>query len=136
MTDGNFFALIGGINVVCERQFRHQEGPRSTCGRRMSGLALLLRGVFGVESLLIMLAGAMDAWSTGQPLLAGIAFVAYPMTFFGYPSIGGLQVLWLISMAAFIGGTVAAATASRLREGKASRSGRCQRDRAPRSAHL
>lgn len=79
----------------------------------MSGLALLLRAVFGVGSLLIVLAGAMDAWSTGQPLLAVIAFVAYPVTFFVYPWIGGLQVLWLISMAAFIGGNVAAASASR-----------------------
>lgn len=79
----------------------------------MSGLALLLRAVFGVGSLLIVLAGAMDAWSTGQPLLAVIAFVAYPVTFFVYPWIGGMQALWLISMAAFIGGNVAAASASR-----------------------
>jgi hypothetical protein len=74
----------------------------------VSGLALLLRGVSAVTSLLIVLAGALDAWSSGQYLLALVAFVAYPITFFVYPWIGGLQVLWLVSMAAFIGGNVAA----------------------------
>lgn len=78
----------------------------------MSGLALLLRAVFGVGSFVIVLAGAMDAWYSGQPLLAIVAFVAYPVTFFVYPWFGGLQVLWLISMAAFIGGNVAASSAS------------------------
>jgi hypothetical protein len=81
----------------------------------VSGLALLLRGVFAVGSFVIVAAAVLDAWASGQPLLAIVAFVAYPVTFFVYPWIGGLQVLWLISMAGFVGGNAAAASASRSR---------------------
>jgi len=79
----------------------------------MMGLGLLLRGVFAVGSFLIVLAGALDAWYSGQPLLALVAFVAYPVTFFVYPWIGGLQALWLASMAAFIGSNLLMRSAGR-----------------------
>ena len=72
-------------------------------------LVMLLRGVFGIGSFVIVAAGVLDAWASGQPLLALIAFVAYPLTFFVYPWISGiglLQVVWVASMAAFIGGNV------------------------------
>jgi hypothetical protein len=72
----------------------------------MMALGVVLRGVFAVGSFLIVLAGAADAWYSGQPLLAVIAFVAYPITYFVYPWIGGLQLLWLVSMAAFVAGNV------------------------------
>jgi hypothetical protein len=79
----------------------------------MGALALLLRVVFSLGSVLIVLAATLDAWSSGQPLLALAAFVAFPVTFFVYPLIGGLEVLWIISMLAFWGGNVAAARARR-----------------------
>jgi hypothetical protein len=82
----------------------------------MTGLVLLLRGVFGVGSLVIVAAGVLDAWASGQPLLAMVAFVAYPITFLVYPWISGLgvlQVVWVASMAAFIGGNVLAGGAGR-----------------------
>jgi len=79
----------------------------------MSALALLLRVVFSLGSFLIVLAAALDAWASGQLLLAVIAFVAYPITFFVYPWIGGLQVVWIVSMLAFWGGNVAAARVGR-----------------------
>ena len=82
----------------------------------MPVLVVLLRGVFGVGSFVIVAAGVLDAWASGQPLLALIAFVAYPLTFFVYPWISGiglLQVVWVASMAAFIGSNVLAGGAGR-----------------------
>ena len=49
----------------------------------------------------------LNAWALGQPQLAIVAYAAYPITFFVYPWISGLgvlQVVWVASMAAFIGG--------------------------------
>jgi len=74
-------------------------------------LVMLLRGVFGIGSFVIVAAGVLDAWASGQFLLAIVAFAAYPITFFVYPwisSIALLQVVWVVSMAAFIGGNVIA----------------------------
>jgi hypothetical protein len=68
----------------------------------MPVLALLLRGVFSLGSLLIVLAGVVHAWQAGAPLLAVAAFVAFPVTFFVYPWIGGLEVVFVVSMLAFI----------------------------------
>jgi len=73
----------------------------------MPGLAILLRGAFGVGSFVIVAAGVLDAWASGQFLLAIVAFAAYPITFFVYPwisGIGALQAVWVASMAAFAGG--------------------------------
>jgi hypothetical protein len=77
----------------------------------MPGLVVLLRGVFGVGSFVIVAAGVLDAWASGQFLLAIVAFTAYPITFLIYPWISGigvLQAVWVASMAAFIGSNVLA----------------------------
>jgi len=79
----------------------------------MGAIALILRVVFSLGSVLIVLAATLDAWSSGQPLLAIVAFVAFPITFFVYPLIGGLELLWIVSMLAFWGGNIAAARAAR-----------------------
>ena len=74
----------------------------------MGLLAMLLRAVFGLGSFVIVAAAALDAWASGQPFLAFVAFVAYPLTFFIYPWIGGLELVWFVSMVAFIAGNGAA----------------------------
>jgi len=77
----------------------------------MSVLVVLLRAVFGIGSFIIVAAGVLDAWASGQFLLAIVAFAAYPITFLVYPWISGigvLQVVWVASMAAFIGGNALA----------------------------
>jgi len=82
----------------------------------VSGLALLLRAAFALGSFVIVAAGVLDAWASGQPLLALVAFAAYPVTFFVYPWISGigvLQLVWVGSMAAFIGANVLAGGAGR-----------------------
>jgi hypothetical protein len=79
-------------------------------------LVMVLRALFGLGSFVIVATGVLDAWASGQPLLAIIAFVAYPITFFVYPWISGigvLQVVWVASMAAFIGSNVLAGGAAR-----------------------
>jgi hypothetical protein len=61
----------------------------------MMGLALLLRVVFGLGTFVI---------------------VAAPITFFVYPWISGLgvlQLVWVVSMVAFIGGNALAGGAGR-----------------------
>ncbi len=82
----------------------------------MAGMVVLLRGMFGVGSFVIVAVGALDAWASGQFLLAIVAFAAYPITFFVYPwisGIGALQAVWVASMAAFIGSNVLAGGAGR-----------------------
>ena len=74
-------------------------------------LALLLRGVFALGTFVIVAAAVLDAWASGQLLLALVAFVAAPLTFFIYPWIGGLELLWVVSMIAFVTGNVLAARA-------------------------
>ena len=77
-------------------------------------LVVLLRGVFGVGSFVIVASGALDAWASGRFLLAIVAFAAYPITFLVHPwisGLGALQVVWVVSMAAFIGGNVLAGRA-------------------------
>ncbi len=79
-------------------------------------LVMVLRALFGLGSFVIVATGVLDAWASGQPLLAIIAFVAYPITFFVYPWISGigvLQVVWVASMVAFIAGNVLAGGAGR-----------------------
>jgi len=79
-------------------------------------MVVLLRGVFVLGSFVIVAAGVLDAWTSGQFLLALVAFAAYPVTFFVYPWISGLgvlQLVWAVSMAAFIGGNVLAGRAGR-----------------------
>lgn len=76
----------------------------------MMGLVVLvLRGVFALGTFVIVAAAVLDAWASGQPLLALVAFVATPITFFVYPSIGGLELVWVLSMVAFVAGNVLAA---------------------------
>ncbi len=77
----------------------------------MVGLVLVLRGVFALGTFVIVAAAVLDAWASGQPLLAFAAFVATPITFFVYPWIGGLELVWIVSMGAFIAGNVLAARA-------------------------
>jgi hypothetical protein len=79
----------------------------------MSALAVLSRLVFGLTSLAIVVLGALHAWSIGAPLLALAALVFFPVTFFVYPWIGGLQLLWVVSMVAFWVGNAAGASATR-----------------------
>lgn len=70
-------------------------------------LVLLFRAVFGLGTMLIVLAAVLDAWDAGQPLLAVVAFVATPLTFFLYPWLSGdllLRVVWFLSLVAFIAG--------------------------------
>ena len=73
------------------------------------GLVVVLRGVFALGSFVIVAAAVLDAWASGQPLLAFVAFVATPITFFVYPWIGGLELVWVVSMVAFVAGNVLAA---------------------------
>ena len=75
------------------------------------GLVVVLRGVFALGTLVIVAAAVLDAWASGQPLLAFVAFVATPVTFFVYPWIGGLELVWVVSMVAFVAGNVLAARA-------------------------
>ena len=75
------------------------------------GLVVVLRGVFALGTFVIVAAAVLDAWASGQPLLALVAFVATPLTFFVYPWIGGLELVWVVSMAAFVAGNVLAARA-------------------------
>lgn len=76
----------------------------------MMGLVVLvLRGVFALGTFVIVAAAVLDAWASGQPLLALVAFVATPITFFVYPWIGGLELVWVLSMVAFVAGNVLAA---------------------------
>ena len=56
----------------------------------------------------LVAAAVLDAWASGQPFLAFVAFVAYPLTFFVYPWIGGLELVWFVSMVAFVAGNGAA----------------------------
>jgi hypothetical protein len=82
----------------------------------MLGLMMVLRVVFGIGSFVIVAVGVLDAWASGQPLLALVAFVAYPVTFFVYPWISGLgvlQLVWLVSMGAFIGANALVRVAQR-----------------------
>ncbi len=82
----------------------------------MAGLVLLLRAVFGLGTFVIVALGVLDAWASGQLLLALVAFVAAPVTFFVYPWISGigvLQLVWVASMVAFIGGNLLAVGAGR-----------------------
>jgi len=72
-------------------------------------LILLLRAVFALGSVLIVGAGVLAAWAAGQPLLALAAFVAFPVTFFVYPFIGGLQIVLAVSLVAFWGANLLAA---------------------------
>jgi hypothetical protein len=67
----------------------------------MAALALLLRAVFALGSGAIVLIAVLDAWGSGQPLLALAAFVAFPLTYLIYPWIGGLQVVFIVSLLAF-----------------------------------
>jgi hypothetical protein len=70
-------------------------------------LVLVFRAVFGLGTMLIVLAAVLDAWDAGQPLLAVVAFVATPLTFFLYPWLSGdllLRVVWSVSLVAFIAG--------------------------------
>ena len=70
-------------------------------------LVLLFRAVFGLGTMLIVLAAVLDAWEAGQPLLAVVAFVATPLTYFLYPWLSGdllLRVVWFLSLVAFIAG--------------------------------
>ena len=76
------------------------------------GLVVVLRGVFALGTFVIVAAAVLDAWASGQPLLAFVAFVATPITFFVYPWIGGLEAVWLASMVAFVAGNVLAARAA------------------------
>ncbi len=82
----------------------------------MVGLALVLRGVFGLGTFVIVAAGVLDAWASGNFLLALVAFVAAPITFFVYPWLSGLgvlQLVWVVSMAAFVGSNLLAGGAGR-----------------------
>jgi hypothetical protein len=72
-------------------------------------VVVVLRGVFALGSFVIVAAAVLDAWASGQPLLALVAFVAAPLTFFVYPWIGGLQLVWVVSMVAFAAGNLLAA---------------------------
>jgi hypothetical protein len=76
-------------------------------------VVVVLRGVFALGSFVIVAAAVLDAWASGQPLLALVAFVAAPLTFFVYPWIGGLQLVWVVSMVAFAAGNLLAARAGR-----------------------
>ena len=75
------------------------------------GLVVVVRGVFALGTFVIVAAAVLDAWASGQPLLAFVAFVATPITFFVYPWIGGLELVWVVSMVAFVAGNVLAARA-------------------------
>lgn len=75
------------------------------------GLVVVLRGVFALGTFVIVAAAVLDAWASGQPLLAFVAFVATPITFFVYPWIGGLELVWVVSMVAFVAGNMLAARA-------------------------
>ena len=77
----------------------------------MVGLVVVLRGVFALGSFVIVAAAVLDAWASGQLLLALVAFVAAPLTFFVYPWIGGLELVWVVSMVAFVAGNLLAARA-------------------------
>jgi hypothetical protein len=67
----------------------------------MVAVVLLLRAVFTLGAFLIVASAVLGAWARGELLLAVAAFAFFPVTFFVYPWIGGLQVLWLVSMAAY-----------------------------------
>jgi len=75
----------------------------------MAGLALLLRAVFSLAAGLIVLTATIDAWQSGNPLLALAALAFFPVTYFVYPWIAGLQVVWFVSLLAFWGSNLAAA---------------------------
>jgi hypothetical protein len=82
----------------------------------MVGLALVLRAVFGLGTFVIVAAGVLVAWVSGQFLLALVAFVAAPITFLVYPWLSGLGVLqavWVASMVAFVGSNLLAGGAGR-----------------------
>jgi hypothetical protein len=82
----------------------------------MGAVVMLLRGVFGLGTFVIVAVAVLDLWTSGQFLLALVAFVATPITFFVYPWVSGLgvlQVVWVVSMAAFIAGNVLAGGAGR-----------------------
>lgn len=83
-------------------------------------MVLLLRGLFGLGTFVIVAAEVLDAWASGQFLLALVAFVATPITFFVYPWLSGsglLQVVWVVSMVAFVGGNVLTGGAGGARRG-------------------
>jgi hypothetical protein len=82
-------------------------------GRLMAAIHLLLRGVFLLGASAIVMLSVLDAWASGAPVLALAALVAFPITFFIYPWIGGLEILWAISMVAFWGWNASAAAARR-----------------------
>jgi hypothetical protein len=79
----------------------------------MPVLALLSRAVFLLGTLVIVLTATVDAWQSGNPLLALAALVLFPITFFVYPWFTGLQLVWFVSLVAFWVSNVAAASAGR-----------------------
>jgi len=82
----------------------------------VAAVVMLLRGVFALGTFAIVAVAVLDLWTSGQFLLALVAFVATPITFFVYPwvsGLGGLQVVWVVSMAAFIAGNMLAGGAGR-----------------------
>jgi len=69
-------------------------------------VALVLRWVFSLGTFVIVALAMLDAWGAGQPLLALVAFVATPITFFVYPwisGIPGLVVVQVVCLVAFAG---------------------------------
>jgi hypothetical protein len=67
----------------------------------MVSLALIARGVFVVTALIIVGSGVAAAWASGQFLLAIAALVAFPITYFVFPWIGGLGWVFLVSLIAY-----------------------------------
>lgn len=67
----------------------------------MLALALFARAVFTITALVIVGSGAAAAWGAGQYLLAIVAVVAFPITYFVYPWFGGLQLVFLVSVGAY-----------------------------------
>lgn len=83
-------------------------------------ITLVARAVFGLGTFVIVATAVLDAWSSGQPLLALAAFVATPLTFFVYPWVSdleGLRLVWGLSMVAFAAGNIPALVDGR-REGR------------------
>lgn len=79
-------------------------------------ITLVARAVFSLGTFAIVGVAVLDAWTSGQPLLALAAFVAAPLTFFVYPWVSDVEVLrlvWGLSMVAFAAGNIPALVAGR-----------------------
>jgi hypothetical protein len=65
-------------------------------------IALLARGIFWLSVVIIVGSAASYFWGTYNIVMVFFSIVFFPLTYFIYPWISGLQGVFLIGMLAYI----------------------------------